>query len=348
MKPLPKIAVAVALASLLAEGACRLMAPRLLDRRPGEGEDIAQPERLLALYPHLAIGYTLVPRARVRFKGKTFTTNSLGFRGREVGAKERFRILGLGDSVMMGWGVADDETYLRRLESLLGQRGYAAQTINLGVMAYNTTQEYFLLKEVGLALKPDLVLVHYVGNDFERMVFQIEAMPWNSPSYLINLVQYAWLTRSGGGGQGRRLSWRPVKDPGEFHDNFWWSLERLYGLCQREKVPLLLVLDSRYISQAAKHSDIVRYSEERGVRTVNLFKVYRELSEDVPIKDAVSMKDEHNLKYLLELGMKRDNHPNARWHQDTAALLVDEVVQQMAALEHDSPPAPRPGHGAAQ
>jgi hypothetical protein len=47
------------------------------------------------------------------------TTDGRGFRrtGSGSDAAEAVRLVGLGDSNMFGWGVADDETYLARLES---------------------------------------------------------------------------------------------------------------------------------------------------------------------------------------------------------------------------------------
>jgi lysophospholipase L1-like esterase len=101
-------------------------------------------------------------------------TNSMGYRGPDVTLEkpgDTFRILGLGDSVMWGVGVPDDATYLRQLEGLMNkQRGPGrdehTQVINTAVVGYSLYQELLTLQRDGVALKPNLVLVGFVPNDF--------------------------------------------------------------------------------------------------------------------------------------------------------------------------------------
>ena len=102
----------------------------------------------------------------------TLRTSSLGLRGPEVEVPKppgTFRILVLGDSVAFGWGVDDEVSFLRRWEQELRARGGGRrwEVVNTGHPMYDTTQELALLREVGLALEPDLVLLVYVVNDVE-------------------------------------------------------------------------------------------------------------------------------------------------------------------------------------
>ena len=73
------------------------------------------------------------------------------------------RVAVLGDSFTFGLGVANDETFVARLNTLSdGQLHY----LNFGVPGYSTDQEWLLLKKTGKAIKPDIVLlVVYLGND---------------------------------------------------------------------------------------------------------------------------------------------------------------------------------------
>ncbi len=87
------------------------------------------------------------------------STNNLHLRNREITGKEK--ILVLGDSFTFGVGVNDNQTYPAVLE-----RALKKEVINAGVMGYGTDQELLYLKERGLALKPDLlVLGFFIGND---------------------------------------------------------------------------------------------------------------------------------------------------------------------------------------
>ena len=93
-----------------------------------------------------------------------------GFRGAEVAIPKppgRFRVVVIGDSVTLGWGVADDETFSARLERLLHERfpHRDLDVVNLGVGGYDTRQEVTLLARNVSRLEPDLVLVGFYSND---------------------------------------------------------------------------------------------------------------------------------------------------------------------------------------
>lgn len=98
-------------------------------------------------------------------------TNRRGFRGPAVEFQKppgAFRILVLGDSVAFGWGVDDEVTFLRRWEQELNAAGGRRfEVVNTGHPMYDTTQQLAVLREEGLALQPDLVLLVYVVNDVE-------------------------------------------------------------------------------------------------------------------------------------------------------------------------------------
>jgi len=91
-------------------------------------------------------------------------TNSRGFRDKEhesLPAQGIPRVLVIGDSFAFGYGVNNGEIFTAHLQALLPK----TEIINMSVTAYNIWQEHLLLKEEGLALKPDLVLVAFCQND---------------------------------------------------------------------------------------------------------------------------------------------------------------------------------------
>jgi hypothetical protein len=109
-----------------------------------------------------------------------------------------FRIVGLGDSVMFGWGVPFEATSLAVLEQRLQQAcpGHVVEAINTAVPGYNTAMQARVLREKGIAYAPDVVIVDFVGNDFDLPNFL-----WQQPdywrldrSYLLDLVRrsFAW------------------------------------------------------------------------------------------------------------------------------------------------------------
>lgn len=96
-----------------------------------------------------------------------FCTNSRGLRGPEVGESGgTSRILGVGDSFAMGYGVEWDDTYLAVLARMLTDRGQPAEAINAGVVGYGPGHSYQYLRRDGLALRPDYVVFQlWVGDD---------------------------------------------------------------------------------------------------------------------------------------------------------------------------------------
>lgn len=111
------------------------------------------------------------PSLDIDFGSYRLRTNSLGYRGPEISKPKpagTFRILVIGDSVAYGTGVNDEVTFLRRWESELNAAGKQRfEVINTGHPMYDSTQELALLRDEGLALQPDLVLLVYVVNDIE-------------------------------------------------------------------------------------------------------------------------------------------------------------------------------------
>jgi lysophospholipase L1-like esterase len=116
------------------------------------------------------IGHEHRPNAKAVLMGVEFDTNSKGLRDREIpyartpGVR---RILMLGDSGTVGWGVAFDETFPKRIEKAYAEKGDKVEVINTGVGNYNTIQEveYFLTE--GYKYEPDIVVLNYSFNDAE-------------------------------------------------------------------------------------------------------------------------------------------------------------------------------------
>lgn len=102
-------------------------------------------------------------------EGVPVRTNSQGLRERDLPLTKPAgtrRGVFLGDSVTFGAGVRDDQPYARLLETAVnGTPAGPIQTVNTGVVGYNTIQEQARLEEVGLAYQPDVVVLTFVVND---------------------------------------------------------------------------------------------------------------------------------------------------------------------------------------
>ena len=103
-----------------------------------------------------------------RYGDIVYSFNRLGYRDTEpaAGSKVR-RIVLLGDSVAFGLGVSQDRIFAGLLERRLREKtGRPWDVANLAVFAYNTADELAALKEDGVTLRPELVVVEFLMNDF--------------------------------------------------------------------------------------------------------------------------------------------------------------------------------------
>ena len=118
--------------------------------------------------------------------------NSLGLRGSEAGPKDvgEYRILALGGTQVYGLGIADQDLVSNVFETQLkknhSDRSY--QVINCGVRAYTLKQQVQFLKDTGLTLKPDHVVI-FLDNytlesiDIQKYYQRISARDW----YMLDL-----------------------------------------------------------------------------------------------------------------------------------------------------------------
>ena len=179
--------------------------------------------------------------------GVDFQTNSKGLRDREFSYDRQpgtLRILMLGDSLTVGWGVPAEQTFSKRIEKLFAADGVNAEVINTGVGNYNTIQEveYFLTE--GFKYQPDIVVLNFFVNDAEPI------LKHESPSILAR-VCYACifilgrvdtLTRKflnkkdwaeyylGLYGGGNATGWLKAKE----------SIEKLAGYCKSHGIALVI------------------------------------------------------------------------------------------------------------
>jgi len=139
-------------------------------KQPPRGAEVTFGQ-MIRIASNPRIIYELRPDLDVIYRGARVSTNDLGFRGPALeagGAPNRYRIVGIGDSVMFGQAIDFQETYLFRLQRALADRcpQLPWESINTAVPGYNTVMEVETLKEKVLPLGPDLVIIDLVDNDF--------------------------------------------------------------------------------------------------------------------------------------------------------------------------------------
>ncbi len=87
--------------------------------------------------------------------------NNLGFRGPPINPAIRpsVRLIGCGDSFMLGWGVDYEQTWLRVLEREVRSQGHDIECLNLGKIGTGAAAILDQLHRVLPLLEPDIVLI---------------------------------------------------------------------------------------------------------------------------------------------------------------------------------------------
>lgn len=166
------------LAVLVSEGLVVLLDPYGAPTQAHNGR--LYQEQLVELETASARLFRHKPNTRVEMRGHVFETNSRGLRGPELAIPKPAgvkRLVFLGDSVVLGWGVPQEDTFVAGTQAALRQAtGERWETVNAGHLLHDTTQERAVLEEVGLAYEPDVLVLVYVENDIvlTRSVFELQ------------------------------------------------------------------------------------------------------------------------------------------------------------------------------
>lgn len=99
-----------------------------------------------------------------------FSINEQGLRTPRVFEKPKqqdvYRIILLGDSFAMGYGVSYEDSVPSRLEKSLGAHlKRPVEVVNLGVSGFGTAEELIALENDGWAFEPDLVMAYWHASD---------------------------------------------------------------------------------------------------------------------------------------------------------------------------------------
>jgi lysophospholipase L1-like esterase len=243
--------------------------------------------------------------------------NEYGLRGgplTPVGAGKR-RILVLGSSITLGWGVKEEDTLTARLEEMFRREAQEVQVLNAGIGNYNTVRyvERFLTDLAALA--PTDVVVHFFVNDAEQL-------PPGGGNILTRNSQLAVTLWSGlqkatlsGGKEGLEAHYRAVYSPDSpGYGSMVKALERLSEHARKEKIRLFLAMTpdihnlENYPFQFV-HEDVRRIAQGLGYRYVDLLPALADLEPGAV------------------WNMPGDPHPNSLGHELMAKSLFPVLAE---------------------
>jgi len=279
------------------------------------------------------LGHEHIPAARATLQSTDIRINEWGLRGGPVETDRgaRRRILFLGSSVTLGWGVAEEETMTARLDAMFRAAGEEVEVLNAGIGNYNTVRyvERFLTRLAPLA--PTDIVVHYFVNDAEAL----EAGGGNALLRHSELAVTLWIVAQrflGAAGQATlEEHYRAVYQPdAPGFVAMKAALARLAAHARAQGVRLYLAMtpdvhDLVDYPFEAIHAEMATIARDLGYTYVDLLPAMRNLTPQ-------------------ELwSMPGDPHPNARGHRLMAEALFP-VLSRAAGPPAAALPAPsRPG-----
>ncbi len=223
---------------------------------------------VLRMHPSEDLVYELAPDFHGAIQMGTQTvevdTNRHGFRSADVepnDAEDCWRLLGIGDSVMFGWGLAQTESYMTLLADALerqaGER--CVEVINTAVGGYNTGQEVETLELKGIQFEPDVVLLGLVENDLDKILYE------RQPERALLARKSMLLERM----LGARSSASKENDESALEDGwlrFESALDRLQALQHQHGFQVLAFT----FRQGYRSDRMLKEAEARGMRVASL------------------------------------------------------------------------------
>jgi hypothetical protein len=152
-----------------------LLYSNLLNQHEIQQELMAAQPSEFAVYPHTTkeIGFVLNPYLQMATwkaaEGDGYKINSIGLRGREITEKKQGvkRILLIGDSVIFGWKLLEEEKISSQLQAIADMQfpNMEIEFVTVALPGWNKIDEYnFLVSHLDL-LAPDAVIWSLLRND---------------------------------------------------------------------------------------------------------------------------------------------------------------------------------------
>jgi lysophospholipase L1-like esterase len=193
----------------------------------------------------------LVPGAASRYLGHAVAISAQRLRNPLLAVPRPtgiYRILVVGDSVAFGWGVEEEDAFPRRLErALQGQHrqdGRSYEVVNGGSPGWGLPEEYFWLRDRGMAFEPDLVLHCIINND-------VDPLPKPPPLFLTPMLRHLRFLRLHERGAGALVGDRGT-EPGSglSPEQIVFALDNFQQLCAGKQVRYV-VMDTVGLPQLA-------------------------------------------------------------------------------------------------
>jgi lysophospholipase L1-like esterase len=249
--------------------------------------------------------------------GVNFKTNSLGFRAdREFitpNTDNITRILVLGDSITVGWGVKVNESYPARLQTMLNKVGNY-EVINTGVGNYNTKRELATLQK-HIDLEPDIIILGFFINDIEEVGYCKNFCWIQKNSYTYAFVYDRFVKLKYGSQNSFKNYYSELYKDESLKNSLTNDIRTIYEIANNESAKLVLVnIPELHEFEEYPFTEVNEFIEQDIITDLNI--TY------INLLPSFSNHSPNDLWVSFE-----DAHPNAKGHQIIAKKIFKEVFE---------------------
>jgi len=242
--------------------------------------------------------------------------NELGFRDDELRASKPHntkRILALGDSFTFGMNVSHENIFTEQLQDILKEKNEDNnyEVLNMGAIGYTIDQQLLLLKEKGIDLDPDAVIINFfVGND----VTEFRRHEWitDQQNNLIKIIDKKHYVD-----ESNRLRYKGEDEPASYFINFVNTrlqiLAKKMGLNNDNNGPTLTW--PAFLDPDDEHGD------------PNLPDYWQKA--EISLKQIKDTLDENNIK-LIVVAISMDVQTDKKYWDKYSEMYFDEQAYELS------------------
>ena len=261
------------------------------------------------------LGHIHIPNKSATLQGVEIKLNSLGMRSHEPMKNPKRRVLFLGSSITMGWGVEQVDSLCDVIEKKINKDGQHSEVLNGGIGNYNTSRYVELFFQKFTDLRPTDIVVHYFIND-------AEILPLGGGNIFLRNSQLAvtlWIAFQrirATGSKGLVEHYSEVYDPNsDGYVKMSKSLEKLSHYALENNINLYMAMspDIHFLIDypfKSQHEQMRKFAQSLNYKFIDL----------LPALEGVKFEDVQTIK--------GDAHPNARGHEIMAETIYQAIITQ--------------------
>lgn len=297
------------IALLVGEGFLRL---KNLDMKNYDIEMWKYAKKLKKPSQNPRLGHEHINNASAVLQSIEIKTNNFGMRGNQIlSKKEKNRILFLGSSITLGWGVSQEDIMTEKLSEMLNDEENSYEVLNAGIGNYNTSRYVELYLSKLHELKPDSIVIQYFVNDAESL--KSGGGNWllrNSQLAVTLMIAVNRLIYSGDESSLINHYKNVYANNGEGFKEMERSIERLSEYAKKNNLKLFLVMTPDFHNLIDYPFSFI-HSKMKGIASKNNI----EFLDLLPYFKGISKEE--------IWAMPGDPHPNKKGHEIMASAIKD-------------------------